>query len=121
MGSLSSSELEHIPTSTSLIMGNVAVRNRIKKDDLDYLAKNTRLMSRDVVDMYFDKHIGAVSRGRIESEGFKEIFHLAFPSRPEDKLDLLIKELEDEEQSIAADRCCACCTCSPTAKPWTTS
>jgi len=83
-------------------MGNVAVRNRIKKEDLDYLAKNTRLMSRDVVDEYFDKHIGAVSRGRIESDGFKEIFHLAFPSRPEDKLDLLIKELEDDEQSIAA-------------------
>jgi len=83
-------------------MGNAAVRQRVKPADFHYLAKNTAFLTKEVVEEYFDTYVGAVSRGRIESEGFKTIFKLAFPSRPEEKLDLLIKEMEDEEQSIAA-------------------
>jgi len=83
-------------------MGNAAVRQRVKPSDFHYLAKNTAFLTNEVMEEYFNTYVGAVSRGRIESDGFKTIFRLAFPSRPEDKLDLLIKEMEDEEQSIAA-------------------
>merc|ERR1712059_4152 len=34
-----------------------------------------------------------------EQEEFKKIFRLAFPSRPEDKLDLLIKKVANEEKT----------------------
>merc|ERR1712080_52331 len=34
-------------------------------------------------------------------DGFREIFNLAFPSRPLEKLDILIKELVDEDDTIA--------------------
>merc|ERR1712080_560338 len=61
----------------------------------------TRLMSREVVTEYFNKYVGAVSSGRIEADGFREIFNLAFPSRPLEKLDILIKELVDEDDTIA--------------------
>merc|ERR1712080_110269 len=71
-------------------------------------------MSREVVTEYFNKYVGVVSSGRIEADGFKEIFNLAFPSRPLDKLDLLTKELVDEETQLLLDSCWFFCTCSPT-------
>lgn len=73
----------------------------MKPENLDYIAKNTRLMSREVVTTYFNKYVGVVSSGRIEADGFREIFNLAFPSRPLDKLDLLIARLVDEDNTIA--------------------
>merc|ERR1712173_79173 len=96
------SSLSVVRGNTRIRMGNAAVRQRVKAEDFHYLAKNTAFLTKEVVEEYFDTYVGAVSRGRIESEGFKKIFRLAFPSRPEEKLDLLIKEMEDEEQSIAA-------------------
>jgi Ca2+-binding EF-hand superfamily protein len=83
-------------------MGNAAVRQRVKASDFHYIAKNTAFLTNEVVEEYFNKYVGAVSRGRIESNDFKTIFRIAFPERPEEKLDLLIKEMEDDEQSIAA-------------------
>merc|ERR1711970_839273 len=100
MGACSS--LSVVRGKTRIRMGNAAMRQRVKPADFHYLAKNTAFLTKEVVEEYFDTYVGAVSRGRIESEGFKKIFRLAFPSRPEEKLDLLIKEMEDEEQSIAA-------------------
>jgi len=82
-------------------MGNAQVRASMKPENLDYIAKNTRLMSREVVTTYFNKYVGVVSSGRIEADGFREIFNLAFPSRPLDKLDLLIARLVDDENTIA--------------------
>jgi len=82
-------------------MGNAQVRASMKPENLDYIAKNTRLMSREVVTEYFNKYVGVVSSGRIEADGFREIFNLAFPSRPLEKLDILIKELVDEDDTIA--------------------
>jgi len=82
-------------------MGNAQVRASMKPENLDYIAKNTRLMSREVVTTYFNKYVGVVSSGRIEGDGFREIFNLAFPSRPLDKLDLLIARLVDEDNTIA--------------------
>merc|ERR1712080_357660 len=92
---------ERSPADYKVIMGNAQVRASMKPENLDYIAKNTRLMSREVVTEYFNKYVGVVSSGRIEADGFKEIFNLAFPSRPLDKLDLLTKELVDEDDTIA--------------------
>jgi len=83
-------------------MGNVAVRNRVTHEDFGYLAKNTAFLTDDIVKEYFNKYVGTKEKGRIDSADFKKIFHLAFPERPQDKVNKLISEMENPEDKTIA-------------------
>merc|ERR1712080_764950 len=109
------------PADSKVTMGNAQVRASMKPENLDYIAKNTRLMSREVVTEYFNKYVGAVSSGRIEADGFREIFNLAFPSRPLEKLDFSSKNWWMKMTQLLLDSCSFFCTYSPMVKPPTIS
>jgi len=80
-------------------MGNTQARNRLKAQDFAYIAKNTAFLTNDVVRDYHKEIIENSSVGKIEPELFKKIFRLAFPERPEDKLDMLVEKIRNVEKT----------------------
>merc|ERR1711890_86335 len=84
---------------TSLTMGNTAARHRLKAQDFAYISKNTAFLSRDIVADYYTDLVTRCSDGKMEAQEFKKIFRLAFPERPEDKLDLLTQKVANAEKT----------------------
>merc|ERR1711970_359709 len=80
-------------------MGNTQARNRLKAQDFAYIAKNTAFLTNDVVRDYHKEILENSSVGKIEPELFKKIFRLAFPERPEDKLDMLVEKIRNVEKT----------------------
>jgi len=80
-------------------MGNTQARNRLKAQDFHYIAKNTAFLTSDVVNDYYKEVIESSSIGKMEPEMFKKIFRLAFPERPEEKLDALIEKIRNVEKT----------------------
>jgi len=80
-------------------MGNTQARNRLKAQDFHYIAKNTAFLTNDVVSDYYKEVIETSSVGKMEPEMFKKIFRLAFPERPEEKLDALIEKIRNVEKT----------------------
>jgi len=80
-------------------VGNTQARNRLKAQDFHYITKNTAFLTTDVVRDYHKEIIENSSVGKIEPELFKKIFRLAFPERPEDKLDALIDKIRNVEKT----------------------
>merc|ERR1712172_23810 len=74
--------------------------NRLKAQDFHYIAKNTAFLTNDVV---LDYHGGVMEKsgatGQMDCDTFKSIFRLAFPERPEAKLDALIVKLSNVEKT----------------------
>ena len=101
-------------------MGNTQARNRLKAQDFAYIAKNTAFLTNDVIieriqkiadsDIikvvrdYHKEIIENSSVGKIEPELFKKIFRLAFPERPEEKLDLLVEKIRNVEKTDGSIR-----------------
>merc|ERR1712079_346912 len=81
------------------IMGNTQARNRLKAQDFHYISKNTAFLTTDVVRDYHKEILENSSVGKIEPELFKKIFRLAFPERPEDKLDILVEKIRNVEKT----------------------
>ena len=53
-----------------------------------------------VVSDYYNEIINKFGNtGQMDPEAFKKIFHLAFPERPQDKLELLAKKLRNVENT----------------------
>ena len=101
-------------------MGNTQARNRLKAQDFAYITKNTAFLTNDVIveiiENIADSDIVKVVRdyhkeiienssvGKIEPELFKKIFRLAFPERPEEKLDLLVEKIRNVEKTDGSIR-----------------
>merc|ERR1712088_7732 len=84
---------------TQIIMGNTAARQRLKAQDFAYISRNTAFLSRDIVSDYYTELMARCPDGKMEPEEFKKIFRLAFPERPEDKLDLLAAKVANVEKT----------------------
>jgi len=80
-------------------MGNQNARQRLKAQDFAYISKNTAFLSRDIVADYYTELIEKCPLGKMSQEEFKKIFRLAFPSRPEEKLDLLTAKVANVEKT----------------------
>jgi len=80
-------------------MGNTAARQRLKAKDFAFISRNTAFLSRDIVSDYYTELMERCSDGKMEQEEFKKIFRLAFPERPEDKLDLLTAKVANVEKT----------------------
>merc|ERR1712121_613003 len=93
MGSISSQQF-HRGTGVSIVvsMGNAQARKRIKARDFEYLAKNTRFATIELVEEYFDMVMDKHPDGRMEEEDFIKMFGIAFPARPEEKVHELARE-----------------------------
>merc|ERR1712055_1121003 len=71
-------------------MGNKNARQRLEFQDFAYISKNTAFLSRDIVAEYYTDLLEKCPDGQMTTEEFKNIFQLAFPSRPEEKVDKLV-------------------------------
>merc|ERR1712210_84374 len=80
-------------------MGNTSGRQRLKAQDCAYISRNTAFLSRDIVSDYYTELMSRCSDGKMEPEEFKKIFRLAFPERPEDKLELLTTKVANVEKT----------------------
>ena len=102
-------------------MGNAQARNRLKAQDFHYIAKNTAFLTKDVscikirdvieniifevVSDYYKELIEKYgSLGKMDPEEFKKIFRLAFPERPEEKLDALVEKIRNVEKTDGSIR-----------------
>merc|ERR1711892_1557225 len=85
--------------TNSCDMGNAAARQRLKSKDFAYISKNTAFLTSCIVEEYYTELIEKCSNGKIDADLFKKIFRLAFPERPEEKLDSLIKKIQNEEKT----------------------
>jgi len=81
------------------IMGNAQARKRLKAQDFNYIAKNTAFLNRQIATEYYTELIEKYPHGKMDAEDFKRIFRLAFPERPEDKLDLLTEKIRNVERT----------------------
>merc|ERR1711915_902433 len=82
-------------------MGNSQARQRIKPRDFEYLAKNTRFATLELVEEYFDTLMDKYSDGKMEVEDFKKTFFIAFPAKPEEKVDKLSERLANKDGKIS--------------------
>jgi len=82
-------------------MGNAQARKRLRSSDFAYIAKHTAFLTKGIVEEYYKKIMAESPEGKMQPEEFKKIFQLAFPERPEDKLDILIEELKNKNGEIA--------------------
>merc|ERR1712032_1477468 len=85
--------------TTGIRMGNTAARQRLKAQDFAYISRNTAFLSRDIVSDYYTELMSRCPDGKMEPEEFKKIFRLAFPERPEDRLDLLTTKVANVEKT----------------------
>merc|ERR1711973_223340 len=80
-------------------MGNAQARQRIKARDFDYLAKFTGFANEELVEEYFDTLMDKYPDGKMSIEDFIDTFKIAFPERPEDKIQKLATK--DDRISMA--------------------
>merc|ERR1712055_112434 len=80
-------------------MGNKNARQRLKFQDFAYISKNTAFLSRDIVAEYYTDLLEKCPDGQMTTEEFKNIFQLAFPSRPEEKVDKLVEKVANVEKT----------------------
>ena len=81
-------------------MGNRLARNRLKAQDFHYIAKNTAFLTNEVVSDYYNEIIEKFGNtGQMDPDTFKRIFQLAFPERPEEKLEMLVNKLRNVEKT----------------------
>jgi len=86
-------------------MGNKMARNRLKAQYFHYIAKNTAFLTNDVVLDYYNGIMEKFGEsGQMDADTFKSIFRLAFPERPEEKLDALIVKLRNVEKTSGTIR-----------------
>merc|ERR1711935_217616 len=85
--------------TNSCNMGNAAARQRLKSKDFAYISKNTAFLTSCIVEEYYTELIEKCSNGKIDADLFKKIFRLAFPERPEEKLDALIEKIRNVEKT----------------------
>merc|ERR1712050_177924 len=90
-------------TGVSIVvsMGNAQARKRIKARDFEYLAKNTRFATIELVEEYFDMLMDKYTDGKMEEEDFIKVFSIAFPARPEEKVHELAKRLSNKGGKIS--------------------
>jgi len=78
-------------------MGNAQARKRLHSaTDFAYIAKNTAFLTEQIVEEYYKKISTEFPDGKMSPEEFKNVFRIAFPERPEDKLEKLIEELKNK-------------------------
>merc|ERR1712168_1508383 len=87
--------------SNTNTMGNAQARKRIKARDFEYLAKNTRFATIELVEEYFDMLMDKYTDGKMEEEDFIKVFSIAFPARPEEKVHELAKRLANKDDRIS--------------------
>jgi len=80
-------------------MGNQNSRKRLKAQDFAYISKNTNFANRELVSDYYTELIEKCPLGKMDPAEFKRIFHLAFPCRPEDKVDALTAKIANAEKT----------------------
>merc|ERR1712121_127612 len=102
MGSISSQQFHRV-TGVSIVvsMGNAQARKRIKARDFEYLAKNTRFATIELVEEYFDMVMDKYPDGRMEEEDFIKMFGIAFPVIPEEKVHELAKRIANKDGKIS--------------------
>ena len=96
-------------------MGNAQARQRIKARDFDYLAKFTGFATEEVslfsyesmtncyiqlVENYFDNLMDKYPDGKMETADFIETFKIAFPERPDDKIQKLAVNMSNKDGKI---------------------
>jgi len=82
-------------------MGNAQARKRIKAADFHYLAKFTAFASNDLVEEYYNKLLEKYPDGKMDKSDFEDTFKIAFPSRPEDKIEALATEMANADNKIS--------------------
>merc|ERR1712142_1227520 len=82
-------------------MGNAQARKRIKARDFEYLAKNTRFATIELVEEYFDMLMDKYTDGKMEEEDFIKVFSIAFPARPEEKVHELAENMANKDGKIS--------------------
>merc|ERR1719206_810366 len=90
----------------------VQARKRIKARDFEYLAKNTRFATIELVEEYFDMVMDKYPDGRMEEEDFIKMFFIAFPARPEEKVHELAKRIANKDGKISMANMPSSSTCS---------
>merc|ERR1712126_311388 len=90
-------------TGVSIVvsMGNSQARQRIKARDFEYLAKNTRFATLELVEEYFDTLMEKYPDGKMEVDDFKKTFFIAFPAKPEEKVEKLSERLANKDGKIS--------------------
>merc|ERR1712183_1120490 len=73
----------------------------IKARDFDYLAKFTGFVTEELVEEYFDALMGKYPDGKMEVEDFIKTFSIAFPTRPEEKVQKLAAQLANVDGKIS--------------------
>merc|ERR1712029_632070 len=76
-------------------------RRRIKSSDFHYLARFTAFASNELVEEYYKNLLEKYPDGKMDKEDFIATFHLAFPTRPEDKVMKLAEEMANKEGKIS--------------------
>jgi len=82
-------------------MGNAQARKRLQSSDFAFIANHTAFLTKGIVEEYYKKIMSECPDGKMAPAQFKKTFQLAFPERPEDKLDKLIEELKTKNDEIA--------------------
>jgi len=82
-------------------MGNVQARQRIKAEDFEYLCKFTGFVSFELLNSRYDELMEKYKDGNMEKADFIQTFHVAFPTRPEDKVNRLAEELANKDGKIS--------------------
>merc|ERR1711973_355891 len=82
-------------------MGNAQARQRIKARDFDYLAKFTGFANEELVEEYFDTLMDKYPDGKMSIEDFIDTFKIAFPERPEDKIQKLATNMANKDDRIS--------------------
>jgi len=82
-------------------MGNAQARQRIKARDFDYLAKFTGFATDELVEEYFDQMMEKYPDGKMDADDFVKVFCIAFPCRPEEKVQHLAEELKNKDGKIS--------------------
>merc|ERR1711922_20957 len=98
MGEYSQASRQH---NTHSKMGNAQARKRIKAADFHYLAKFTAFASNDLVEEYYNKLLEKYPDGKMDKSDFEDTFKIAFPSRPEDKIEALATEMANADNKIS--------------------
>jgi len=81
-------------------MGNAQARQRIKARDFDYLAKFTGFATDECVEHYFDTLMDKYPDGKMSVEDFIDTFKVAFPERPEEKVQKLAENMANKDGKI---------------------
>jgi len=93
--------VQHFATFGNFNMGNAQARQRIKARDFDYLAKFTGFATDECVEHYFDTLMDKYPDGKMSVEDFIDTFKVAFPERPEEKVQKLAENMANKDGKIS--------------------